>query len=94
MARSKHAHTCEAYLANLAMVPWCTSKVLAMARQLSPAARRLSASACWCSLSLSVRATFVDARNSSGQLKPSSAAFEPTDGQVRPSLAALASGYD
>jgi hypothetical protein len=40
---SKHADTCEAYLANLEMVAWSTSRVLAMAWQLSPAARRLSA---------------------------------------------------
>jgi len=30
----------EAYLANLEIVPWCTSKVLPRARQLSPAATR------------------------------------------------------
>jgi hypothetical protein len=35
-----------AYLANLEMVAGCTWKVLAMAWQLSPAARRLRASAC------------------------------------------------
>ena len=34
------------YLANLEMVEWRTWKVLAIDRQLSPAARRLSASAC------------------------------------------------
>ena len=71
------------YLANLEMVPWFTWKVLAMARQLSPAASRLSASACWCSLSLSVR-PFVDVRNSRGQRNPSKAAFELTPWQVRP----------
>ena len=32
--------------ANLAIVAWCTAIVLAMARQLSPAARRLRASSC------------------------------------------------
>jgi hypothetical protein len=36
----------ERLVANLEMAEWCTWKVLAMARQLSPAARRLSASAC------------------------------------------------
>jgi hypothetical protein len=54
---------------NLETVAWRTPNVLAIARQLSPAARRLSASACWCSLSLSVR-PFVDARNSRGQRNP------------------------
>ena len=58
-------------LANLEMVEGCTSKALAMARQLSPAFRRLIASACRCSLSLDV--PFVDARNSSGQFNPSRA---------------------
>ena len=52
-----------------------------------PAARCQSASACWCSLSLDV--PFADARNSSGQLNPSNAAFELTAWHVRPSLAAM-----
>jgi hypothetical protein len=34
----------DVYPVNLAIVAWCTSKVLAIARQLSPAARRLRAS--------------------------------------------------
>ena len=35
------------YAANLAIVAWCTPIVFAIALQLSPAARRLSASPCW-----------------------------------------------
>src|SRR5262245_64154209 len=40
------------YAANLATVAWCTAMVLAIDRQLSPAARRFRASACWCAVSL------------------------------------------
>ena len=43
------------YPANLATVAWCTAMVLAIDRQLSPAARRFRASACWCTVSLGLR---------------------------------------
>jgi len=73
------------------MVEGCTLNVLAMARQLSPAARCLSASACWCSLSLDV--PFADARNSSGQLNPSNAAFELSAAELGCDGAQRASGF-
>ena len=84
------------------MVGRRTLKSRAIARAESPFSRRRSASACWCSLSLDV--PFADARNSSGQLNPSKAAFELTplasatklgcDGAQRTSRIAVVAAQD
>ena len=47
------------YPANPATVAWCTAMVVAIDRQLLPAAKRFRASACWCAVSLGLRPNHV-----------------------------------